>query len=92
MISVVIRAKNEEQYIAEALEAVLAQDDQEEFEIVVIDSGSTDLTKELVRKLPVRLEEISRSVFVWLRPKPGRPTRSGTYYRLPVSSLHSDQS
>ena len=63
MISVVIRAKNEEQYIAEALEAVLAQDDQEEFEIVVIDSGSTDLTKELVRKLPVRLEEISPDRF-----------------------------
>ena len=45
MISIVIRAKNEEQYIAEALTAILAQDDREELEIIVIDSGSTDRTE-----------------------------------------------
>jgi len=58
MISIVIRAKNEKEYIGEVLTAVLAQDDQEEFEIIVIDSGSTDGTKELVRGFPVGLTEI----------------------------------
>jgi rhamnosyltransferase len=58
MISIVIRAKNERQYIAEVLSATLAQDDQEEFEILVIDSGSTDGTQKVVREFPVRLEEI----------------------------------
>jgi glycosyltransferase involved in cell wall biosynthesis len=58
VISVVIRSKNERQYLGEVLRAVLAQDDPEEFEVVVIDSGSTDGTTELVRTLPVRLHEI----------------------------------
>ena len=63
MISIVIRAKNEEEYIGEVLGAVFAQDDYEEFEILVIDSGSTDGTKELIRKFPVRLEEIGSDRF-----------------------------
>jgi rhamnosyltransferase len=58
MISIVIRAKNEEEYIAEVLAALLAQDDPEEFEIIVIDSGSTDGTREVVRGFPVRLTEM----------------------------------
>jgi len=63
MISIVIRAKNEEKYIAEVLSAILAQDDQEEFEIILIDSGSSDRTKELVRRFPVRLTEIPPDQF-----------------------------
>jgi rhamnosyltransferase len=63
MISIVIRAKNEERYIAEVLSAVLAQDDQEEFEIIVIDSGSTDRTKELAQRFRVRLTEIEPDRF-----------------------------
>ena len=63
MISIIIRSKNEKRYIAEVLSAVLAQDDHEDFEIIVIDSGSTDGTKELVRKFPVRLEEIPSDRF-----------------------------
>jgi rhamnosyltransferase len=63
MISIVIRAKNEEEYIAEVLAALLAQDDPEEFEIIVIDSGSTDGTREVVRGFPVRLTEIQPEHF-----------------------------
>jgi rhamnosyltransferase len=63
MISIVIRAKNEEKYIAEVLSAILAQDDQEEFEIIVIDSGSSDGTKEFVQQFPVRLTEIAPDQF-----------------------------
>jgi rhamnosyltransferase len=63
MISIVIRAKNERRYIAEVLSATLAQDDPEEFEIIVIDSGSTDGTQKVVRQFPVRLEEIAPARF-----------------------------
>jgi len=63
MISIVIRAKNEAQYIAEALSAILAQDDREEFEILVLDSGSTDGTRELVRRFPVHLIDIPAERF-----------------------------
>ena len=65
MISIVIRAKNERQYIAEVLSAALAQDDLEEFEILVIDSGSTDGTQARVREFPVRLEEIAPERFTF---------------------------
>jgi rhamnosyltransferase len=65
MISIVIRAKDEAQHIGEVLEAVLAQDDPEEFEIIVIDSGSADGTVDLVRKFPVRLEEIPPGRFTF---------------------------
>jgi rhamnosyltransferase len=65
MISIIIRAKNEAQYIGEVLKAVLAQDDPEEFEILVIDSGSSDGTKEVVRRFPVHLEEIPSDRFTF---------------------------
>ena len=63
MISIVIRAKNEAQYIGEALSAILAQDDREEFEILVLDSGSTDGTRELARRFPVRSIDIPAERF-----------------------------
>lgn len=63
MISIVIRSKNEIQYIAEVLSAVFAQDDQEEFEVLVVDSGSTDGTQEVVKGFSVRLIEIPSDRF-----------------------------
>jgi glycosyltransferase involved in cell wall biosynthesis len=48
-VSVIVTAYNEEQHIAEALESVLEQTFRD-FEIVVIDDGSTDRTSEIVRE------------------------------------------
>jgi len=63
MISIVIRSKNERRYISEVLSAILAQDDPEEFEILVVDSGSSDGTQEAVRGFPVQLTEIPSEQF-----------------------------
>jgi rhamnosyltransferase len=67
LISVVIRAKNEEQYLGEVLRGILAQDEAEEFEILVLDSGSTDRTLEIARSLPVRIEKIPVGSFTFGR-------------------------
>jgi glycosyltransferase involved in cell wall biosynthesis len=63
MISIVIRTKNESEYLAEVLRAIFAQDDNEGFEVLVIDSGSTDGTQEVVRTFPVQLREIPAEQF-----------------------------
>jgi rhamnosyltransferase len=63
MISIVIRTKNEREYLAEVLSAVYAQNDEEIFEVIVIDSGSTDGTQEVVRSFPARLLEIPADRF-----------------------------
>jgi glycosyltransferase involved in cell wall biosynthesis len=51
-VSVLMPAHNYERYVAEALESALGQDyPPEEFEIVVVDDGSTDHTAEIIAEL-----------------------------------------
>lgn len=64
-VSIVIRAKNEERFIGQTLSAVFTQDIQLPFEVIVIDSGSTDRTLEIVRQFDVRLYEIEPSHFTF---------------------------
>ena len=64
MISVVIPVLNGAEYLEEVLDAVWRQQLDEEFEVLVIDSGSTDGSLEIVRSFPaVRLIEIDKSAF-----------------------------
>lgn len=66
-ISIIIRTKNEERLIGRTLAAIYQQDIDIPFEVVVVDSESTDRTLEIVRGHPVRLHEIKGSEFSYGR-------------------------
>lgn len=50
LISVIIPAYNEENYIGNCLDSLMGQDDCSSFEIIVADNGSTDNTANIVRQ------------------------------------------
>ena len=57
-VSVIMRAKNSDWVIAQALEGLYAQSFVD-FELLVVDSGSTDRTLEIVGRHPCRVERIA---------------------------------
>jgi rhamnosyltransferase len=63
LASIIILAKNEERNIGNCLNAIFAQKIASAFEVIVIDSGSTDRTVEIARSFDVRLEEIAPDEF-----------------------------
>lgn len=63
-VSVLMRTKNEERYIDETLSALFSQT-YEQFEVLVVDSGSTDKTLEIVGKYPVRIFHLSPESFTF---------------------------
>jgi len=64
-VSIVIRSKNEERFIGEVLQRVLAQEFSASYEVIVLDSGSQDCTREIVRGFPVRLEMLPAEKFTF---------------------------
>ncbi|MGA1869994.1 MAG: glycosyltransferase [bacterium] len=66
-ISIIIRTKNERALIRETLDGILRQDFDGEYEIIIIDSGSTDGTVELTKKYPVRLVQMPEGSFTYGR-------------------------
>jgi cellulose synthase/poly-beta-1,6-N-acetylglucosamine synthase-like glycosyltransferase len=55
-ISVVVGIRNEERYIEECIESLLRLDyPQDSYEIIIVDGMSTDKTRDLVKRYPVRL-------------------------------------
>lgn len=64
-ISIIIRTKNEERFLAQTLTAIFNQDIELPFEVIIIDSGSTDRTLEIVRQFDVRLYEIEPDKFTF---------------------------
>jgi len=67
LASVVIRAKNEARYIGETLSALFEQVGVDSYEVVIVDSGSTDETLSIVRAYPLKLIEIPAASFTYGR-------------------------
>ncbi|MBA4374173.1 MAG: hypothetical protein C0402_15085 [Thermodesulfovibrio sp.] len=64
-ISIIIRCKNEEKALGPTLEKIFAQDIRNTFEVIIVDSGSTDRTLEIARKYAVRLLQIPPEDFTF---------------------------
>jgi rhamnosyltransferase len=64
-VSVVIRARNEARFIGETLRAIFDPAALAPRQVVVVDSGSTDGTLDIVRQFPVQLIEISPEQFTY---------------------------
>jgi rhamnosyltransferase len=62
-VSVIMRTKNSDWVVAQTLAALFSQD-YTEFELVVVDSGSTDRTLAIVEKYPCRLIRIAPENYV----------------------------
>jgi len=61
--SILIPTKNGAEGIEPCLAAIYSQKGTRPFEVIVIDSGSTDGTVEIARRYPVRLERIAPATF-----------------------------
>ncbi|WP_051326965.1 glycosyltransferase family 2 protein [Desulfatibacillum aliphaticivorans] len=59
MVSIIVRTKNEEKWIASCLKAVFAQTYQD-FEVIVVDNKSDDKTVEKAKAFAIKLVEIDR--------------------------------
>jgi peptidoglycan/xylan/chitin deacetylase (PgdA/CDA1 family) len=59
MISVVIPALNEERFLPECLESLTKQDYKGEYEIIVVDNGSTDNTANIARNFGAKVVSCS---------------------------------
>lgn len=62
-ISIVIPVKNGQRYLAAALTAIFSQEIDAKFEVIIIDSGSTDKTVDIIRRYPVRFYQIDEKEF-----------------------------
>jgi rhamnosyltransferase len=65
-VSIIIRTKNEGAHIGRTLERVFEQR-HKRFEVIVVDSGSTDDTLKIVRKFPVKLIQLLPEQFTYGR-------------------------
>jgi glycosyltransferase involved in cell wall biosynthesis len=62
-VTVCIPTFNGQQHLTEVLEQIFGQRTDLDFEVLIIDSGSSDRTLEIVEGFPVRLEQIPNSEF-----------------------------
>ncbi|MEK6222295.1 MAG: glycosyltransferase, partial [Chloroflexota bacterium] len=64
--SIVVRAYNEAAHISKLLSGIMAQT-KKDFEIILVDSGSTDQTKQIASQYPVKIVHISPEEFTFGR-------------------------
>lgn len=63
IVTVVIRALNEAEFLPECLSSILDQDYDGQIEIVLVDSGSTDRTIEIAQSYDCKIVQIKKSNF-----------------------------
>ncbi len=63
-VSIVIRTKNESKFVGKVL-SLLYKQTFKDFEIIIVDSGSTDKTLEIVNKFPVKVLKILPEKFTF---------------------------
>lgn len=63
-VSILIRTKNEEKYIIKVLDSVFSQSFKN-FEVIIVDGGSTDKTLEIAKGYPVKVLEIKPNDFTF---------------------------
>jgi len=61
--SIIISTKDQKSYLQKSLPVLLNQNFKDKYEIIVLDSGSTDGAKEYIESLPVRLIKINPKSF-----------------------------
>lgn len=59
LVSIVIKALNEERHIASAIESALAALDEVGGEVILADSASTDRTVEIARRYPIKIVQMN---------------------------------
>lgn len=64
-VSIIIRTFNEEKYIGRLLKNISSQDVDFNYEIIIVDSGSTDLTLEIVNDFDIKLIKIDPEDFTF---------------------------
>lgn len=65
LVSVIIRTKNEGKLLWRVLKALGEQDFPHKFEVIVVDSGSTDITLEIARSYNTRIIQIKPEDFTF---------------------------
>src|SRR3989344_4324764 len=63
--SVIIRTYNEEQRLLQCLQAVFSQQTTFPFEVIVVDSESTDKTLSIASRFPVKILHIPKKEFTY---------------------------
>ncbi len=64
-ISIILRTKNEEDFIGMALQSIFSQKVDYPFEVIIIDSGSTDRTLEIAGTYEVKIKNIPPEEFTY---------------------------
>ncbi len=91
-VSIVIRTKNEAGFIEETLEKVREQEFRGKYEIIMVDSGSTDSTLDIIKKYDVKLLLIPEEGFTYGRSlNIGTSNANGTFIvNLSAHALPTD--
>jgi len=66
-ISIIIRTYNEEKYLGECLKSVFSQKINKKFEVIIVDSQSSDSTLSIAKKFQVRVLSINKKDFTYGR-------------------------